>query len=471
MSRILRDVPTERIVGRGREGGPRVGVVLAAGGSSRMHDVTEGGSKALIRVGGLTLIERAVRMLLSCGLERVVVVVGHHARRVRAVVDHVAPGRVDAVYADSWQEGNGASLAAARSSVEGESVFAVITMDHVFEANALDEFLRNGRPAVLVDHAPPLQAWAEGTRVRVLNDHAVAFSKELEEEVIDCGAFVVPHEIFDAQRRAAAQGDTSLAAAVTELAKMVPLAAVPLPRGTRWQDVDEPTDVRRARRMLRASLSKAHDGPVARWLNRPVSTRISMLLAPLRLHPDLVSLAAFVVGVSAAGLLGAGHGVAGGLLVQACSILDGSDGEAARLQLRPDPRGAFLDGVLDRLCDAAILAGLGIWALGDGTTSGIALILTVGAVTGSLLSMATKDRASALGLRRRPERATRYLLAGRDGRLFVIAIASVLGRPALGLGMVAFTSAIALVIRVGSVYASSLNRPRGGELETRRTPG
>ncbi len=32
-------------------------------------------------------------------------------------------------------------------------------------------------------------------------------------------------------------------------------------------------------------------------------------------------------------------------------------------QLRGEPRGALLDGVLDRVADAAILAGLGVWAL------------------------------------------------------------------------------------------------------------
>ena len=40
---------------------PRVGVVLAAGLSSRMAVATGGGSKALLRVGGLSLVERAMR--------------------------------------------------------------------------------------------------------------------------------------------------------------------------------------------------------------------------------------------------------------------------------------------------------------------------------------------------------------------------------------------------------------------------
>jgi 1L-myo-inositol 1-phosphate cytidylyltransferase / CDP-L-myo-inositol myo-inositolphosphotransferase len=94
---------------------------------------------------------------------------------------------------------------------------------------------------------------------------------------------------------------------------------------------------------LRRSLSKASDGPVSRWLNRPLSTRLSMLLARLRPAPDLVSLVAFALGLAGA-LLAAGRGLAGGLLVHASSVADGVDGEVARLQLRGGPRGRWWMG-------------------------------------------------------------------------------------------------------------------------------
>jgi phosphatidylglycerophosphate synthase len=126
-----------------------------------------------------------------------------------------------------------------------------------------------------------------------------------------------------------------------------------------------------------------------------------MVLAPLRPAPDLVSLVAFALGVAGAALLAAGRGVAGALLVHGSSVADGVDGEVARLQLRGGPRGALLDGVLDRVGDAAILAGLGLWALGGHGARGV-LVLTVAATAGALLSMASKDRAAALGLHRRP---------------------------------------------------------------------
>ena len=112
--------------------------------------------------------------------------------------------------------------------------------------------------------------------------------------------------------------------------------------------------------------------------------------------------------------------------MQASSVADGVDGEVARLQLGGGPRGALLEGLVDRVGDAAILAGLGLWALDGRPPEGV-LVLTVAATTGALLSMASKDRAAALGLSAAPERALGWLLGGRDGRLWLVAVGAVLG--------------------------------------------
>jgi phosphatidylglycerophosphate synthase len=221
-----------------------------------------------------------------------------------------------------------------------------------------------------------------------------------------------------------------------------------MPTGCWWQDVDTPEDARAAAAGLRRSLGKGADGPVSRWLNRPLSTRLSMALAPLRPSPDLVSLIAFA------------FGLAGALLVHASSVADGIDGEVARLQLRGGPRGALLDGVLDRIGDAAILAGLGLWALRGHDPSGV-LALTVAATTGAMLSMATKDRAAALGLPPAPERALGWLLGGRDGRLLLVAVGALLGAPIAALAAVTATSVLSLGLRVAFLRRRRVARTPG----------
>jgi choline kinase/phosphatidylglycerophosphate synthase len=430
---------------------PTVAVILAAGRSERLAGVTGGGSKALIRLGGLSLVERAARELLAVGLERILVVVGYHAGPVAAVVDRLAPGRVRTVKAERWELGNGASLAAAEPYLEGEPLFVVVTTDHVFGEGALSRLVQARRPAALIDPSPDPNVWAEGTKVRVEDGIALAFSKEFADAAVDCGAFVLTPAVFDAQRLVEEAGDLSLAGAVSCLALSRPIAAIDLPASSWWHDVDTPADLTIARERLRRSLVKETDGPVSRYLSRPISTRISMTIAPLRIHPDLLSLVALLFGFAAAWLLATGRGVAGGLATHAASMLDGVDGEAARLQARAGPRGALLDGMMDRLTDAAILAGLGIWALGGWLGPSAIVGLTVAATAGAMLSMAMKDRITALGLPPGPERRLDYLLGGRDGRLLLVAGGAILGSPTGAMIAVVATSTLSLTVRLISV--------------------
>jgi choline kinase len=227
---------------------PPVGVVLAAGRSQRLESVTGGGSKALLRLGGLSLVERAVRSLLAAGLERVLVVVGHDAGPVATVVGRFGRGRVRVVYAERWADGNGASLAAVQGEVQGQPLFVVVTADHVFGEGGLERLLAAGAPAVLVDPAPDRAAWAEGTRVRVVDQAVVAFGKHLEEPAIDCGAFLLAAEVFGRQRQAASEGDHSLAGAVTRLAQTRPLRPLPCPRAAGGRTWTPPRTCGRRRR-------------------------------------------------------------------------------------------------------------------------------------------------------------------------------------------------------------------------------
>jgi choline kinase/phosphatidylglycerophosphate synthase len=431
---------------------PAVGVILAAGRSERLAGLTGGSSKALLQLGGMALLERQLLSLLRAGIQRLVVVVGHDWERVAGMASVAAPGRVEVVKADCWEAGNGTSLAAAEAAVRGEALFLVITADHLFGAGAVEELLGVGEPAALIDTQAAPEVIAEGTRVTIADGLALAFGKELDGPYVDCGAFLVQPRIFECQRQAAAEGDHSLAGALTRLAQQQPLRAVSLPSGSWWVDVDTADDHRRALRSLRRSLAKPSDGLVARLLNRPLSTRLSMALAPLRVGPDLVTVIVFFLGLLGALALGTAHGLVGGLLVQLSSVVDGVDGELGRLRMQGSSRGAILDSVLDRVADAAILVALGVWTLNGPLPPAAVLLLTGAALSGAFLSMALKDRAAALRLPGFPERRLGLLLAGRDGRLFLVAVFAVLGQPLPALIAVVATSALAAAVRLYIVW-------------------
>ena len=191
--------------GYGRGVRPSLGVGGALARPGAVEALTAGGSKAHLRLGGVSLIERAVVRLLGAGISDVIVVVGARSASVERSVARIARLGVRTVFADRWMEGNGASLAAVERELVDDPLFVVMVADHVFSDGATDRLIAASRPSVLVDEYPEPAIWSEGTRVRIRDGYVVEFSKELDEPAVDCGAFVLSPAIFEAQRRAAAE--------------------------------------------------------------------------------------------------------------------------------------------------------------------------------------------------------------------------------------------------------------------------
>lgn len=136
------------------------------------------------------------------------------------------------------------------------------------------------------------------------------------------------------------------------------------PEGTFAARADSPAQRNKAERLLFKSLSKPVDGWFSQHLNRPISTRISRVLARFPVHPNLVTVLSFVlVGIPAA-LLSAlgGHAAlaAGGVMFQLFSILDGVDGELARVKFQQSRTGQWLDSIADNLSNMLYVAGVTI---------------------------------------------------------------------------------------------------------------
>jgi NDP-sugar pyrophosphorylase family protein len=61
-------------------------MILAAGLGTRLGDIGRDTPKALIEVGGATMLEHAARTLVLAGADRLIINVHHHAERIRAFV-------------------------------------------------------------------------------------------------------------------------------------------------------------------------------------------------------------------------------------------------------------------------------------------------------------------------------------------------------------------------------------------------
>jgi phosphatidylglycerophosphate synthase len=111
-----------------------------------------------------------------------------------------------------------------------------------------------------------------------------------------------------------------------------------------------------------ASVLKSRDveDPVNLWLHRPVAYGVVALLYRTPVTPNVITLVAMLVGVSAAICWFLGTPtllVTGGVLLWASSILDGADGILARVKQLQSDVGRALDGTADAVVAAFTVAG------------------------------------------------------------------------------------------------------------------
>lgn len=173
--------------------------------------------------------------------------------------------------------------------------------------------------------------------------------------------------------------------------------ALPLPSGV---DVAEgramlalrlvkPADLPEAEATIRRASYKDTDAKVARF-NRRMSLPISIALIPTPLTPNQLSVMLVALGFYSAWLFSLGHyvtGVVAAFLSLAASVLDGCDGEIARLKYQESALGCWIETVGDYSYYIAILVGL---SLGAGRQTHMDFFYWIGglALGGALLSFA-----------------------------------------------------------------------------------
>jgi 1L-myo-inositol 1-phosphate cytidylyltransferase / CDP-L-myo-inositol myo-inositolphosphotransferase len=145
-------------------------------------------------------------------------------------------------------------------------------------------------------------------------------------------------------------------------------------------------DLAAARQRLLRGLGKGADGFMERHVERPLSRRLSARLALTPVTPNQMTLVSAVVGLAAAPFFLSAAPLwqtAGALLFIAHAILDGCDGELARLKFQESRWGGILDFWVDNLVHSAIFGCMAAgWSLAIG--AGWPLALGAAAVLGTL---------------------------------------------------------------------------------------
>ena len=287
------------------------------------------------------------------------------------------------------------------------------------------------------------------TRVKIDDGRITEIEKNLGDwDAGDTGVMLCTSGLFEGLERAAARNKHGLSDGLRELAGDGRARTVDVTRMP-WLDVDTPDSLREAERwLLRDQGRKTRDGPVSRHLNRPVSRWLSRYLVRTSVTPNQISLASWMLSCVAAGLMalnGYPALAAGGALAQLASVIDGCDGEIARLKHSQGEFGGWFDAVLDRYADAVLLFGL-MWHVFAAAGTSLSVLLGFAAIVGSFLNSYTADKYDGLMAQRL--HGAPYFRFGRDVRVFIIFLGAVLNQPLFTLGVVAVVMNVEVVRRI-----------------------
>lgn len=169
--------------------------------------------------------------------------------------------------------------------------------------------------------------------------------------------------------------------------------------------------------------------------------------------PNHVSILSFFAALTSGLAFYLFHPFLGGILSQVASVLDGVDGDLAELTCRVSPFGGFLDAMLDRYGDAAILTGMICFLIDSGGNDIVSIVAGLAALFGSLLVSYSRARAKS-DLKLTFDGGFSGYAANRDVRLFIIMIGGLLNQILVTLAIIAFLTNLNVLARLWDAWKS-----------------
>jgi len=185
----------------------------------------------------------------------------------------------------------------------------------------------------------------------------------------------------------------------------------------------------------------------ARRVSAKLVAGIAMVFSRMGIRADVLTVAGCAVQIGVGVLLAYGYQPLGGVLLALGAGCDGVDGALARQMGGPTKFGAFLDSVLDRVSESAVLGGLAWWYMAQGEP--VLAMLAYLAIVGSVLVSYARARAEAIGV------ACKVGFFTRVERTILMVVVLIFGWTAIGLWILAVGSLLTVLHRVVHVYVQT----------------
>jgi len=207
----------------------------------------------------------------------------------------------------------------------------------------------------------------------------------------------------------------------------------------------------------------------ARKILDPIVTVLALLGVP----PLMVSIIGLALSVYGAVVIARGQLALGGVFLLLSGICDVLDGDLARRRGMASRFGAFLDSTLDRVAEFAFFGGFLYYLIHrPGGPSDAVFVITIAALTGSVMTSYARARAEGLGydctvgIMERPERIASLTLGLLLGYRVLVVILTVLAVAT----MYTFIQRIVHVRRVSAADDRPLETPTPAAVTESTTP-
>lgn len=407
-------------------------LIIAAGEGSRLKPLSP--SKPLTPLLGLTLLEHIILRVREAGIQELIVVVGYKSQEI---IKKIGGGekygvKIEYIFNPEWKKGNGTSVYAARDKIK--QPFILLMSDHLFDEQVLEKIKSisiNSHDCYLCidqnikgEHINPKDA----TKVYLHHNSTIKdIGKNLNNyNAIDAGIFLCSPSIFPALKKSMATGDYTLTGGAKILAKKGKLKALDI-SGHFWIDVDDKPALKKAKKILLQNLEKSTDGPISRFINRKISRVLTSWLCHWQLHPNTITIFTFFLTIISSLLFFLGKVeliFVAAIITQMASIVDGCDGEIARLHFKKSRFGEILDRTLDRYGDAFIILGI-THAVYLSLNNEYVWLVGIMALLGSFMNSYTALHYDKI-LTLRQAKNGQVFRFGRDIRLFLIFLGGIL---------------------------------------------
>ena len=434
-------------------------LIIAAGKGTRLS--SKGDSKPLIPLLGLALIERVILTAKKSGLTDFYVVTGYNGEKVKRFLDGFRQNRdinITHITNEEWEKGNGISVLKAKKLLNEN--FILLMGDHIFDESILvrltNERIADDEVMLAVDYnieTNKLVDVDDVTKVLVEEGRILDIGKNIKKyNAYDTGIFLSSPAIFSAIEESLDNDDSSLSGGIRVLASKGKAKIFDI-NDEYWIDVDDEKTYKLAENTLLDALKKTSDGPISRYLNRPISTRITKYLLRTDITPNHVSFFSFILAMLGAFLFFLGGYITlviGAILAQVASVIDGCDGEIARLKFQVTEFGGWFDAVLDRYADAFLLFGLTYYVYFTNMNFSV-LFIGFLAIIGAFMNSYTADKYDGL-MKRKLRPGKYYFRMGRDVRIFIIFLGALINQPLLILVLIALLMNAENIRRIVVLY-------------------